>query len=58
MKVREGAMKVWTMFALAVTIAGCGAVATEGAKIQQENTTEEASVKRIITVETLSLIHI
>lgn len=45
-------MKVWLMIVLAVTIAGCGAVATEGAKIQQENTAEEASVKRIVLVQT------
>ncbi|MDO8433814.1 MAG: hypothetical protein Q7S58_15540 [Candidatus Binatus sp.] len=45
-------MKAWLTVIFAVAIAGCGAVASEGAKIQQENAAEDASVKRIVVVQT------
>ena len=44
-------MKAWLTIIFAIALAGCGAVESEGAKIQQENTAEEASVKRIIMVQ-------
>jgi hypothetical protein len=45
-------MKSGLMIVLALGIAGCGAVATESAKLQQENTAEEASVQRIVVTQT------
>ncbi|SRR6266851_4506625 len=44
-------MRAWLILTLAIAICGCGAIASEGDKIKQENNAEETVVKRMILAQ-------